>query len=67
MPSHKKASSILAIHCSRIVMDGAKISAFPFILRISSIPNVVFPEPGAATICIFPSAMYLSACSKTLA
>ena len=48
-------------------MDGAKISAFPFILRISSIPNVVFPEPGAATICIFPSAMYLSACSKTLA
>ena len=32
-------------------MDGAKISAFPFILRISSIPNVVFPDPGAATIC----------------
>lgn len=27
-------------------MDGAKISAFPFILRISSIPNVVFPDPG---------------------
>ena len=62
-----KAVSYTHLHCSRIVMDGAKISAFPFILRISSIPNVVFPEPGAATICIFPSDMYLSACSKTLA
>ena len=40
---HKKLPSILATHCSRIVMDGAKISAFPFILWISSIPNVSFP------------------------
>ena len=32
---------------------------------ISSIPSVVFPEPGAATIWILPSARYFSALAST--
>lgn len=41
------------IHCFFIVTVGAKIiTGFPSLLA-SSRPNIVFPEPGAATIFIF--------------
>ena len=43
------------IHCFFIVTVGAKIiTGFPSLLA-NSRPNIVFPEPGAATMFIFPS------------
>ena len=43
------------IHCFFIVTVGAKIiTGFPSLLA-SSRPNIVFPEPGAASMFIFPS------------
>ena len=64
LASSKNASRIRSTHCWRIVTVGTKISAGLLLRRINSIPSVVFPEPGAATKWIWPSAIIASLFSK---
>jgi hypothetical protein len=58
--SFKKPSFILSNHCSRITILGERIRQGFCVRLISSMPKVVFPAPGAATICIFLFYFYFS-------